>query len=378
MKYILNNQEGNARAGSITFKNGKTVTTPTFMAVGTYGAVKGLSPDQLLSTGTQIMLCNTFHLMLRPQENIVSMHQGLHNFTGWPNVMLTDSGGFQVFSLTDKRKITEKGVTLTSPIDGSKVEITPEKSIRVQQNLGADIIMCFDECLAHPANYQDTLKSMQMSMRWAKRCKIEHADHQSNLFGIIQGGMHLDLRQQSLDELINIDFPGYAIGGLSVGEPKDLMYKMTAQIAPIMPNDKPRYLMGVGTPNDLIFGVLNGVDMFDCVMPTRNARNGYLFTSQGIVKIRNSQYKTDTSTLDPKCACYTCKNFTKAYLHHLQKTKEMLGSTLNSIHNLFFYQQLITELRNNINQNSLSKNLTKIISRFAPDNKELFLETLDK
>ena len=367
MKYEVIANSGNARLGKIKFANGKSVTTPTFMAVGTYGTVKGLTPEQLLATNTQIMLCNTFHLMLRPTAEIVNMHKSLHKFTGWPNVMLTDSGGFQVFSLAHKRKISEQGVTLASPVDGRKVEITPEKSIFVQQQLGADIIMCFDECLGYPADYNKTLESMQMSMRWANRSKIAHGDHSSSLFGIIQGGMYDDLRSESLEKLIQLDFPGYAIGGLSVGEPKDLMYKTIEKTTPNMPTNKPRYLMGVGTPADLIFGVLNGIDMFDCVMPTRNARNGHLFTSSGIIKIRNSKYRDDLLPLDSNCACYTCSNFTRAYLHHLQKTKEMLGATLNSIHNLYFYQNLMSVLQENIKANSLTKNIKDIYQKFSPE-----------
>ena len=376
MKFEVHNTQNHARTGTISFANQKQVSTPTFMAVGTYGAVKGITPQQLLETQTQIMLCNTFHLMLRPTESIVAMHKGLHGFTQWPKSMLTDSGGFQVFSLAHKRKITESGVILRSPTDGSIVEITPEKSIYVQQQLGADIIMCFDECLAYPADYMQAKLSMQRSMRWAKRC-FEANNQQSNLFGIIQGGMNLDLRKESLDYLSQFEFPGLAIGGLSVGEPKDIMYEMTAKIAPLMPKDKPRYLMGVGTPADLIWGVLHGVDMFDCVMPTRNARNGHLFTSKGIIKIRNSQYKEDLSSLDESCACYTCKNFSKAYLHHLQKTKEMLGSTLNSIHNIAFYQQLMLILRTNIENGTLDKNLTEICNNFASTEADNILKTLD-
>ena len=375
MKFKTHNTQHLARTGTITFKDQKQVSTPTFMAVGTYGAVKGITPKQLLETQTQIMLCNTFHLMLRPTESIVAMHKGLHGFTQWSKSMLTDSGGFQVFSLSHKRKITESGVILRSPIDGSIVEITPEKSIYVQQQLGADIIMCFDECLAYPADYMQTKLSMQRSMRWAKRC-FEANDQKSNLFGIIQGGMYLDLRKESLDYLNEIKFPGLAIGGLSVGEPKDIMYEMTAKVAPLMPQNKPRYLMGVGTPADLIWGVLHGVDMFDCVMPTRNARNGHLFTSKGIIKIRNSQYKEDLSSLDENCECYTCKNFSKAYLHHLQKTKEMLGSTLNSIHNISFYQNLMLSLRKNIDANTLDKNLENICQLFAPEEKNIILQKL--
>ena len=365
MQYILENQQNEARAATITFKNGKTVKTPTFMAVGTYGSIKGLSPDQILQTNTQIMLCNTFHLMLRPKAEIVAQHHGLHKFTGWPKVMLTDSGGFQVFSLTEKRKINEQGVILKSPITGEKVEITPEKSIKVQQQLGADIIMCFDECLGYPATYEDSRKSMEMSMRWAKRSKQAHGNNTAALFGIIQGGMFPDLRAESLRQLVDIDFPGYAIGGLSVGEPKENMLTVIKNIAPEMPKHKPRYLMGVGTPLDLALGVLLGVDMFDCVMPSRNARNGHLFTSQGVVRIRNAKYKNDTSSLDPNCSCETCSNFSLAYLHHLAKTGELLGYRLNTIHNISFYQTWMQKLRNAIEQDSINSVVQEMLASYG-------------
>ena len=345
MHYTCHSQCGSARYGEITFPSGQRVTTPTFMAVGTYGTVKGLTPEQLHHTGTQIMLCNTFHMMLRPGESIVQ-HQGhLQTFTGWNRPMLTDSGGFQVFSLAQRRRIDETGVTFASPIDGRSIHLTPERSIQVQQALGADIIMCFDECLGYPSTFEAAQDSMQRSMRWAQRCHAEQdTTHSNALFGIIQGGFFESLRSDSMYQLLEMDFPGYAIGGLSVGEPKSMMYDMVQFTTPLMPEHKPRYLMGVGTPTDLIHGVLNGIDLFDCVMPTRNARNGHLFTSTGIVKIRNSQYKNDSTPLDARCDCYTCQNFSKAYLHHLQKTKALLGATLNSIHNLSFFDgtQIIT------------------------------------
>ena len=365
MLHALHATCGPARCGQLKFPSHKTVETPTFMAVGTYGTVKGLTPAQLADTGTEIMLCNTFHMMLRPGEQIVADQGGLHRFTGWGQPMLTDSGGFQVFSLAEKRTIDEAGVTFASPIDGRSISLSPERAIQVQQALGADIIMCFDECLAYPSTEIEAQNSMERSMRWAKRCQIEHGAHPSALFGIIQGGFSTPLRRQSTEMLTDMNFPGYAIGGLSVGEPKPLMYEMIRSITPMMPDDKPRYLMGVGTPEDLLYGVLHGIDMFDCVMPTRNARNGHLFTSQGIIKIRNSQYKNDSTPLDPQCNCYTCTHTSKAYLHHLQKTKAMLGSTLNSLHNLSFYQTLMRTLRQHIQNGSLFEQIPHIAQRFG-------------
>jgi len=291
--------------------------------------------------------------MLRPGTEIIRAHNSLHDFMNWQGPILTDSGGFQVFSLGDLRKITEEGVAFRSPLNGSPVMLTPERSMEVQRDLGSDIVMVFDECTPYPAEKSVVRESMELSLRWAKRSKIAHAENPSALFGIIQGGVFSDLRDISLAGLVEIGFDGYAIGGLSVGEPKEEMMAMLNHITCKMPDDKPRYLMGVGTPEDLVNGVLHGVDMFDCVMPTRNARNGHLFTSEGVVRIRNSPYKTDTKPLDPDCACYTCQNYSRAYLHHLDKCKEILGARLNSLHNLFYYQKLMRDLRNAIEQGKL-------------------------
>ena len=344
MKFNLLKKEGKARRATISFPRGN-IQTPAFMPVGTYGAVKSLSPAELKEMGADIILGNTFHLWLRPGTEVIKKHGSLHEFNGWDKPILTDSGGFQVFSLGKMRKLTEEGVTFKSPINGSKVFLSPEISMEVQRDLGSDIVMCFDECTPYPATEKEAKYSMELSMRWAQRSKNAHGDNPSALFGIIQGGMYEHLRDESLQALKDIDFDGFAIGGLSVGEPKDEMIKILDHTAHQMPEDKPRYLMGVGTPKDLVEAVYRGVDMFDCVMPTRNARNGHIFTSEGTIRIRNAKYKEDTSALDPSCDCYTCKNFTKSYLHHLDKIKEILGSRLNTIHNLHYYQKLMRDIR---------------------------------
>lgn len=349
MEFELKTTDGVARRGTLSFPRGD-VQTPAFMPVGTYGTVKGMTPEQVRATGAEILLGNTFHLMLRPGTGIIRKHGDLHDFMGWDKPILTDSGGFQVFSLGELRKISEEGVSFRSPVDGANVFLGPEEAIRVQHELGSDIIMIFDECTPYPATFQEAEVSMQLSLRWAVRCKAAHGDHPSALFGIIQGGMHNDLRQQSMDALVALDFDGYAIGGLSVGEPKDDMIKVLDYVGQRMPADKPRYLMGVGTPTDIVDAVARGIDMFDCVMPTRNARNAYLFTSQGLLKLRNARYKDDTRPLDPVCSCYTCQNFSRAYLHHLDKCKEILGAQLNTIHNLHYYQNLMQGLRQAIEQ----------------------------
>ncbi len=353
MEFSVRATDGNARSGALSFPRG-SVRTPAFMPVGTYGTVKGLSPDQVEDSGAEILLGNTFHLMLRPGTEIIQAHGDLHDFMGWNRPILTDSGGFQVFSLGSMRKISEEGVQFKSPVDGSPVFLGPETAIEVQQKLGADIVMVFDECTPYPVDRKAAARSMELSLRWASRCKSAHGDHASALFGIIQGGMYPDLRRHSLDALEELHFSGYAIGGLSVGEPKEEMAEIVAAIAPAMPAERPRYLMGVGTPQDIVAAVLQGVDMFDCVMPTRNARNGYLFTSRGLVKLRNSRYRDATGPLDPGCDCYTCRHFSVAYLHHLDKCKEMLGAQLNTVHNLRFYQQLMENLRQAIEQGRLS------------------------
>jgi len=353
MKFQLKNTDGDARRGTLEFERGN-VETPAFMPVGTYGTVKGMLPRDIRETGAEIILGNTFHLMLRPGTDIVRAHGDLHDFIGWSGPILTDSGGFQVFSLGDMRKVTEEGVAFRSPVDGSPVFLDPERSMAVQKELGSDIVMIFDECTPYPATEAEARHSMELSLRWAARSKVAHGDNPSALFGIIQGGMYEPLRKTSLDGLLEIGFNGYAIGGLSVGEPKDEMKKVISSITPQMPKDAPRYLMGVGTPEDIVEAVRRGIDMFDCVMPTRNARNGHLFTSNGVVRIRNAANKTDTSALDSECDCYTCKNFSRAYLHHLDKCKEMLGAQLNTIHNLHYYQSLMKGLRAAIEQGRLS------------------------
>lgn len=353
MRFKLSAQDGLARRGEICFPRGK-VQTPAFMPVGTYGTVKGMLPRDITETGAEIILGNTFHLMLRPGTDIVEQHGDLHDFVQWQGPILTDSGGFQVFSLGEMRKISEQGVTFRSPINGDKVELTPEISMQVQRKLGADIVMIFDECTPYPASVEVAQTSMELSLRWAERSKVAHGDNPAALFGIVQGGMHEQLRAASLDGLTTIGFDGYAIGGLSVGEPKHEMIKVLNFLADRMPKDKPRYLMGVGKPEDLVESVRRGIDMFDCVMPTRNARNGHLFTSTGVIKIRNAAHKTDTKPLDSHCDCYTCKNFTRSYLHHLDRCGEMLSAQLNTIHNLRYYQNLMSGLRQAIEQGKLS------------------------
>ena len=352
MKFTITHHDGFARRGQLQFARG-VVDTPAFMPVGTLGTVKAMTTEEVAATGAQILLGNTFHLLLRPGPEIIELHGDLHDFMNWSKPILTDSGGFQVFSLNELRKLTEKSVKFRSPLDGALIELTPEKSIAMQHSLGSDIIMVFDECTPYPATHKVAAESMQLSMRWAKRCKVAHADHAGALFGIVQGSMYADLRVESLARLVDIDFPGYAIGGLSVGEPKHLMLEVLDNLMPIMPIDKLRYLMGVGKPADLIEGVRRGVDVFDCVMPTRNARNGWLFTSHGVVKIRNAVYRRDLQPLDAKCQCYTCQNYTRAYLHHLYRAGEILGARLNTLHNLTFYQNLMHNLRQAIEEGTL-------------------------
>ncbi|EPF73661.1 tRNA guanosine(34) transglycosylase Tgt [Acinetobacter indicus] len=348
MKFEKLGQSGRARRGRLTLEHG-VVETPVFMPVGTYGTVKGMLPRDIEDIQAQIILGNTFHLYLRPGLDVIKEHGGLHEFMKWDKPILTDSGGFQVFSLGAMRKIKEEGVTFRSPIDGSKVFLSPEISMEIQKTLNSDIVMIFDECTPYPATHEEAQKSLQLSLRWAKRCKTHHHDELQNsnaLFGIIQGGMYEDLRDESLKGLLEIGFDGYAIGGLSVGEPKEEMIKVLDYLPNKMPEDKPRYLMGVGKPEDIVEGIRRGVDMFDCVMPTRNARNGHYFVTDGLVRIRNSKYRHDQSPLDPHCDCYTCKNFTRAYLFHLEKCGEMLGSMLGTIHNLRYYQRFTQDIRN--------------------------------
>lgn len=362
MSFELDNCDGKARRGRLKFPRG-VVETPAFMPVGTYGTVKGMLPRDIEEIGAQIILGNTFHLMLRPGTEVVKAHGDLHDFIQWKGPILTDSGGFQVFSLGDMRKITEEGVVFKSPIDGSKVELNPEIAMQVQRDLGSDIVMIFDECTPYPATEQEARDSMELSLRWAKRSKDAHGDNPSALFGIVQGGMYEGLRTESLKGLEDIGFDGYAIGGLSVGEPKEDMVRVLDHLAYTMPEDKPRYLMGVGKPEDIVEAVRRGVDMFDCVMPTRNARNGHLFTTEGVVKIRNAKHRHDTSPLDVECDCYTCQNFSRAYLHHLDKCGEILGAELNTIHNLRHYQRIMAELREAISEQRLEEYVSLFYER---------------
>lgn len=362
MKFEKIAQTGRARRGRLTLNHG-VVETPAFMPVGTYGTVKGMLPRDIEAIGAQIILGNTFHLWLRPGLDVIKEHGGLHAFVQWDKPILTDSGGFQVFSLGAMRKIKEEGVTFRSPIDGSKIFLSPEKSMEIQRVLNSDIVMIFDECTPYPASYSEAQTSMQMSLRWARRCKDAFEGNPNALFGIVQGGMYPELRQESLNGLTEIGFDGYAIGGLSVGEPKEDMLRILDYLPTRLPQDKPRYLMGVGKPEDIVEAVRRGVDMFDCVMPTRNARNGHYFISDGIVRIRNSQYRHDLKPLDPHCDCYTCCNFTRAYLYHLDKCGEMLGAMLGTIHNLHYYQRLMQMIRESIENSQFDQFVTDFYQR---------------
>jgi queuine tRNA-ribosyltransferase len=352
MQFELISTSGKARRGRIVLAHG-TVQTPAFMPVGTYGTVKAMAPDELKKLGAEIVLGNTFHLWLRPGLEVIETFGGLHKFMGWDGPILTDSGGFQVFSLGQLRKITEEGVRFASPINGDKLFLTPEVSMRIQRVLNADIVMIFDECTPYPADRKAAADSMQLSLRWAERSKKAHEGNPNALFGIVQGGMHEDLRDQSLAGLEEIGFDGYAIGGLSVGEPKEEMLRILAHSAPQMPQDKPRYLMGVGTPEDIVEAVSQGIDMFDCVMPTRNARHGVLFTRSGDLRIKNAVHRNDPRPIDPTCACYACLNFSRAYVHHLIRCGEILGARLATLHNLTYYQDLMRDLRDAIAQDRL-------------------------
>ena len=344
MKFQVHSTDGAARRGTLALAHG-TVETPAFMPVGTYGTVKAMSPQELKDAGAEIVLGNTFHLWLRPGTDVIAAHGGLHRFMGWDRPILTDSGGFQVFSLGALRKMSEEGVTFQSPINGDKLFLTPEESMRIQRALDSDIVMVFDECTGHPATIEQAAESMRLSLRWARRSRQAHGDNSNALFGIVQGGMYEDLRDESLDGLARIGFDGYAIGGVSVGEPKEDMARIVAHCAPRLPAAAPRYLMGVGTPEDIVAAVACGIDMFDCVLPTRNARNGWLFTRRGDVKIKNARHRADPAPLDPLCGCYTCRNFSRAYLHHLHRAHEILGARLNTVHNLHYYLELMRGLR---------------------------------
>lgn len=362
MQFELLGTDGAARRGRLTFPRG-AVDTPAFMPVGTYGTVKGLTPEQVASTGAQILLGNTFHLMLRPGPEVMREHGGLHGFMNWDKPILTDSGGFQVFSLGAMRKITEEGVRFQNPVDGSKVFLDPESSMDMQRALGSDIVMIFDECTPYPATYAEARDSMELSQRWAQRSIDAHGDSPAALFGIVQGGMYEDLRDRSMDALVDMNFDGYAIGGLSVGEPKDEMFKIMSHTAPKLPADHPRYVMGVGKPEDLVEGVRRGVDMFDCVMPSRNARNGHLFVDTGVVKIKNAQWRGSTQPLDSACDCYTCSNYSVGYLYHLYKCGEILASTLGTLHNIHHYQTLMAGLRGAIETGSLAAFVTDFYAK---------------
>ena len=357
--------DGDARRGELRTRRG-VAQTPAFMPVGTYGAVKSVTPEELKAGGAEIILGNTFHLMLRPGTEIIRRHGGLHGFTRWHGPILTDSGGFQVWSLAARRRISEAGVAFQSPVDGATVELGPESSMRVQHELGSDIAMVFDECAPYPAARDDTRRAMQRSLRWARRCREARDKLPTDgalLFGIAQGGTHPDLRRRSLQGLVEIGFDGYAVGGLSVGEPPTERLRVLDALAPDLPADRPRYLMGVGKPQDIIEAVRRGIDMLDCVLPTRNARNGQLFTTFGTLNIRNAQYATDTTPIDPACACYTCQNYSRAYLRHLDRCNEILGSRLNTLHNLHYYQTLMRGIRDAI----AARDFTAFAQRFYAD-----------
>jgi queuine tRNA-ribosyltransferase len=357
MKFTVTRRDGEARRGVLELAHGR-VDTPAFMPVGTYGTVKAMSPEELRAIGAQIVLGNTFHLWLRPGLEVIEKHGGLHRFMGWDRPILTDSGGFQVFSLGALRKITEEGVHFASPVNGDRLFLTPEESMRIQHVLNSDIAMAFDECTPYPATEAEARQSMELSMRWAARSKKAWRGPNA-LFGIVQGGVYPNLRAQSVDELVAIGFDGYAIGGLAVGEPAEDRRRILAGTR--LPEDRPRYLMGMGTPEDLIEGVAAGIDMFDCVLPTRNARNGWLFTRHGDLKIRNARHRDDPGPLDADCGCYTCRNFSRAYLYHLQKTNEILGARLNTLHNLHYYQELMRALREAIYAGALATTAQRLI-----------------
>jgi queuine tRNA-ribosyltransferase len=368
--YELLRQEGAARRGRLTLDRG-VIDTPAFMPVGTYGTVKAMTPEELEGLGAQIILGNTFHLMLRPGVEVIGAHGGLHGFAHWRKPILTDSGGFQVFSLASMRKITEEGVRFRSPIDGAEVRLTPEDSMDVQRALSSDIAMCFDDCTPWPASESQARESMERSMRWAARSHQHYyRDNPAppgNLFGIIQGGMYAPLRQASLESLLSIGFPGYAIGGLAVGEPEEVRLAVIEGIEPAIPRDRPRYLMGVGRPEDLIAAVARGIDMFDCVMPTRHARNGHLFTATGVINIRNAAHASDTRPLDPECACYTCRNYSRAYLRHLDRCNEILGARLNTIHNLHYYLDLMRQMRAALDAGEFAAFARRTLARQSSD-----------
>jgi len=364
LRFDLLATEGKARRGVLHLSRG-SVQTPAFMPVGTHGTVKALTPEEVRTTGAEIILGNTFHLWLRPGTEVIRAHGGLHGFMHWDGPILTDSGGFQVWSLAKLRDITERGVTFRSPIDGQTVFLGPEESIEVQRVLGADIVMIFDECTPYPATEIQVRTSMELSLRWARRSKAAHGENPAALFGIVQGGMYSGLRRESAEELVAMEFDGYALGGLSVGETEEERLRVLEETLPFLPINRPRYLMGVGTPEDIVKAVCRGIDLFDCVMPTRNARNGHLFTSNGVVRLRNACYREDIGPLDPSCTCYTCRHYSLAYLRHLDQAKEILGSRLNTIHNLHYYQNLMTGLREAIVAGNLEDFITNLYVRWG-------------
>lgn len=363
MQFQVSATDGAARRGTLRFERG-SVETPAFMPVGTYGTVKAMTPEEIRELGAQIILGNTFHLWLRPGTEVIQLHGDLHDFMHWDGPILTDSGGFQVWSLSALRKLSEEGVHFASPVNGDRVFLSPEKSVEIQHALGSDIVMQFDECTPYPADERTARESMELSARWAVRCKAAHGDNPNALFGIVQGGMHPQLRSESISRLSELDLPGYAIGGLSVGETRDERLLVLDGLQPLMPKTKPRYLMGVGTPLDIIEAVQRGVDMFDCVMPTRNARNGHLFTRDGVVRLKNAVHRHDTGPVDRDCACPTCSNYSRAYLHHLHRCNEILGARLNTIHNLWFYQDLMRDIRQAIAEGRLDAFATEFRERF--------------
>lgn len=376
MKFITGKSSGAARCGTLRFGRGE-VRTPAFMPVGTYGSVKSVTPEEVAESGADIILGNTFHLMLRPGTEIIRQHGGLHEFMNWHGPILTDSGGFQVFSLAAARKISEEGVRFRSPVDGDEAFLTPEKSIQVQHDLAADVAMIFDECTPYPVTEEEARASMQLSLRWARRSRHkfdelreQDAARGEALFGIVQGGVYADLREDSLQQLREIGFDGYAIGGLAVGESETERLDVLEKLMPLMPADSPRYLMGVGTPLDIADAVSRGVDLFDCVMPTRHARTGHLFTSRGIVKIRNARYASESGPLDPECECYTCRHYSLAYLRHLEKCGEILGSRLGTIHNLHYYQNIMKRLRAAIGDGSLPRVIAELESTYEDTDSE--------
>ena len=366
MKFELQTTDGAARAGLLKFPQIE-VETPVFMPVGTAATVKAMTPEMLQSVGAKIILANTFHLMLRPGAELIDKQGGLHQFMAWPNAILTDSGGFQVYSLAQLSEVSEQGVSFRSPVDGEAVFLDAERAIEIQHKLGADIIMCFDECTPYPVDHESACKSMELSMRWAQRCKTKHDTHPAALFGIVQGSIYDDLRRLSAQRLIDIGFDGYAIGGLAVGESAAERLRVLDTLYPMLPDDKPRYLMGVGKPDDLLEGVLRGIDMFDCVIPTRNARTGFLYTHSGLLRIRQACYRDDFSPIDSECDCYTCKHFTRAYLRHLDQNKEILASILGTIHNLHYFRQLMDDIRRAIR----NKNLAQFAKQFYKQQKLL-------